>query len=60
MGVYSELRRFTIAHRVWRAGRRRGPITPEGYRLWAHCSCGARLERWVTPADAEGLTLRRP
>jgi 2-polyprenyl-3-methyl-5-hydroxy-6-metoxy-1,4-benzoquinol methylase len=28
------------------------PATPEGDRLWASCSCGARLKRWVTPADA--------
>ena len=61
MGVYSELRRFTIAHRgCGELHGDAGPLTPEGYRLWARCSCGARLERWVTPADAEGLTLRRP
>ncbi len=58
-GVYSELRGFALAHRA--CGELRGdadPLTPEGYRLWATCSCGARLERWVTPADAEADLLR--
>jgi hypothetical protein len=34
------------------------PLTPDGHRLEARCSCGARLERWVTPADAEADLLR--
>jgi len=58
-GVYSELRGFALAHRG--CGELRGdadPLTPEGYRLWARCSCGARLERWVRPADAEADLLR--
>ncbi len=58
-GVYAELRGFALAHRA--CGELRGdadPLTREGYRLWARCSCGARLERWVTPADAEADLLR--
>ena len=34
------------------------PLTPDGYRLEARCSCGARLERWVMPAGAEADLLR--
>jgi len=51
-GVYAE-------HRG--CGELRGdadPLTPEGYRLWARCACGARLERLVTPEDAEADLLR--
>ncbi len=43
MGVYSELRGFALAHRG--CGELHGgadPLTPDGYRLWARCSCGAR------------------
>jgi hypothetical protein len=59
LGVYSELRGFALAHRG--CGELRGdadPLTPDGYRLGARCSCGAGLERWVTPADAEADLLR--
>ncbi len=58
-GVYSGLRDFALAHRA--CGERRGgadPLTPQGSRLWASCACGARLERWVTPADAEEDLLK--
>jgi len=58
-GVHAELRGFALAHRD--CGELRGdadPVTPAGYRLSASCSCGARLERWVTPADAEADLLR--
>jgi len=58
-GIYSELRGFALAHRG--CGELRGdaePLAPEGYRLWALCSCGARHERWVTPSDAEADLLR--
>jgi hypothetical protein len=58
-GVYSELSDFALTHRE--CGELRGdadPLTPDGYRLWARFSCGARLERWVTPADAEADLLR--
>jgi hypothetical protein len=58
MGVYAEVRDFALAHRV--CGELRDaadPLTAEGYRLWARCSCGARLERWVTPADAKADLL---
>jgi len=57
-GVYTELHGFVLAHRD--CGELRGdadPLRPEGYRLWAQCSCGARLERWVTPVDAEADLL---
>jgi hypothetical protein len=46
MGVYSELRGFALAHRG--CGELHGgadPLTPDGCRLWARCSCGARFER---------------
>jgi hypothetical protein len=57
-GVYSDLRGFVLAH--CDCGELHGdadPLTPEGYRVWARCSCGAHLERWVTPADAEADLL---
>jgi len=59
MGVYAELRGFVQAHRG--CGLLRGDAerpTPWGYRLWVTCPCGARLERWVTPRDAEADLLR--
>jgi hypothetical protein len=59
MGVYSDPRGFALAHRS--CGELRGdadPLTPAGYGLWVACSCGARFERWVTPADAEADLLR--
>ncbi|HKX02197.1 MAG TPA: hypothetical protein VJX71_06840 [Methylomirabilota bacterium] len=34
------------------------PITREGCRVWASCSCGATLDRWVSPRDAETDLLR--
>ena len=58
-GAYSEIRGFALAHRS--CGELSGnadELTPAGYRLWARCSCGARLDRWVTPADAEADLLR--
>jgi len=58
-GVYSALRAFVLEHRA--CGELRGdadPITPRGYRVWARGYCGARLERWVTPEDAEADPLR--
>lgn len=58
-GVYAEPCGFALAHRG--CGGLRGdadPLTPDGYRLWAACSYGARLKRWVTPADAEEDLLR--
>ena len=58
-GVYSELRGFALALRE--CGELRGdadPLTAEGYRLWARCSCGARFEQWVTEDDAEADLLR--
>jgi hypothetical protein len=42
MGSFAELRDFVQAYRA--CGKLRGhadPVTPEGYRLWASCSCGA-------------------
>ena len=58
-GVYFGLRTFVLEHRG--CGELHGDAdspTPEGYRLWARCSCGAQLERWVSPADAERDLLR--
>jgi len=58
-GVYTDLRTFALAHRA--CGKLRGdadPLAPDGYRLWARCSSGASLERWVTLADAEADLLR--
>jgi hypothetical protein len=59
VGIYSELPGFARAPRG--CGALHGdadPIMPTGYRLWAACSCGARLERWVPPEDAEADLLR--
>jgi hypothetical protein len=58
-GVYSDLRDFAARHRG--CGQPTGdadPLTPGGYRVWARCPCGARVERWVTAADAEADLLR--
>jgi len=49
MGIFAELRGFVLAYRA--CGELRGdadPATPEGYRLWASCSCGARLKLPLT------------
>jgi hypothetical protein len=49
-GVYAELQGFALAHRA--CGQLYGDVDPlerDGYRVWATCSCGARLERWVNP-----------
>ncbi len=58
--VYSALRAFVLEHRG--CGELRGdadPLTPEGYRLWTRCACGALLERWVTPSDADEVARKR-
>jgi len=58
-GVYSALRAFVLDHR--RCGELRGdaePLTAEGYAVWVECSCGARIDQWVSPADAEADRLR--
>src|SRR5262244_1594613 len=34
------------------------PITPDGCAVWVACGCGARLDQWVSPADAEADLLR--
>src|SRR5712692_9463297 len=57
MGSFAELRGFVLAYRA--CGELRGdadPATPEGYRLWASCSCGARLKLPLTLRGA-GLHL---
>jgi hypothetical protein len=58
-GVYAELRDFALAHRrcgdLWSDV---GPLERDGYLLAVACSCGARLERWITSADAEEDLLR--
>ena len=59
MGAYSELRGFALAHHG--CDELHGdadPLTSDGYRVWARCSCGARFERWVTLADADDDLLR--
>ncbi len=58
-GVYDAIRVFALEHRGF--GELCGdaePITPEGYEVWVSCRCGARLEQWVAPADAEADLLR--
>jgi len=58
-GVYDAIRVFVLEHRG--CGELRGdaePITPEGYAVWVSCRCGARLDQWVSPADAEADLLR--
>ena len=58
-GVYSELRGFGVAHRERIELRGDAdPLTPDGYRLWVACSCGARFDRWVTEDDTEADLLR--
>src|ERR1700730_14357849 len=55
MGIFAELRGFVRAYRA--CGELRGdadPATPEGYRLWASCSCGARLK---LPSTLRGAGL---
>ena len=57
-GVYDAIRVFALEHRS--CGELRGdadPITPDGYEVWVACSCGAKLEQWVTPEDAEADLL---
>ncbi len=52
MGVYSKLRGFALAHRgggELHGGA--GPHTPDGYRPWARCSCGARSCGSTKPCD---------
>lgn len=58
--VYNTIRAFALEHHDW--GELRGdaePITPEGYEVWVSCICGARVEQWVSPADAEAICCAR-
>ena len=58
-GVYDAIRVFALEHRS--CGGLRGnaePITLDGHAVWVSCSCGARVEQWVSPADAEPDLLR--
>ncbi len=58
-GVYDAIRVFALEHRG--CGELLGdaePITPDGYGVWVSSTCGARLEPWVAPADAEADLLR--
>jgi len=49
MGSFAELRGFVLAYRACSELRGHAdPATPEGYRLWAGCSCGARLKLPLT------------
>jgi hypothetical protein len=57
--VYDAIRVFRLEHKS--CGQLRGdaePLTLEGYWIWAACSCGKRLDRWVTEDDAEFDLLR--
>jgi hypothetical protein len=57
--VYAGLRGLALAPRACEELRGDAdPLTPDGYRLWARCSCGACFDRWVTPEDAEADLLR--
>jgi hypothetical protein len=54
MSLVSEIENFVARH--GRCGGLVGDATPPteaGYCLWIACSCGARLEHWVTPEAAE-------
>jgi hypothetical protein len=58
-GAFRDLEEFVSAHRT--CGTLTGDAdapTPDGYRLWVTCSCGAFFERWVTPEAAEYDLLR--
>ncbi|HKW92755.1 MAG TPA: hypothetical protein VJX92_12710 [Methylomirabilota bacterium] len=58
-GVYDAIRIFALEHKG--CGELRGdadPLTADGYRVWARCSCGGELERWVSAADAEADLMR--
>jgi hypothetical protein len=58
-GVYADLRDFSLAHQ--NCGDRWsdvGPLGRDGYLLLVSCCCGARLERWVTAADAHQDLIR--
>lgn len=55
MNIVTDLRAFVEAHQRC-GGSLVGDAdvpTERGYRLWLTCGCGALLERWVTPEDAE-------
>jgi hypothetical protein len=57
-GVYDAIRVLALEHRG--CGELRGDaelLTPEGYEECVRCSCGARLEQWVSPAVAEADLL---
>ena len=58
-GVYDAIKIFALEHRG--CGELRydaQPITPEGYAVWVACPCGARIDQWVSSADAEADLLR--
>ena len=66
MDAYSGLRGFALAHRG--GGELHGgadPLTSDGHRLWARCSCGARscsstsrvMSRW--PSTSSSSKCRR-
>jgi hypothetical protein len=58
-GVYDAIRVFALEHRGCGEFRYDAkPITPAGYAVWVACSCGARIDQWVAPADAESDLLR--
>jgi len=50
----TELEGFARRHRsCGRITGDAGALTAHGYLMWLECSCGGRLERWVTSQDAE-------
>ena len=58
-GVYDAIRVFALEHKgCGELGGDAEPLTPEGYEVWVSCSCGARLEQWVSSVDAEADLLR--
>ena len=54
MGIFPEVEEFVHAHRscgelTWVANQ----PSSQGYRLRITCPCGAILDCWVSPEDAE-------
>ena len=54
-GVYDTIRVFALEHKGCGDGE---ALTPEGYEVWVRSRGGARLDQWISPADAEADLLR--
>ena len=53
MGIFEEIQKFAEEHRpCGEVTCRAHPPTVKGYRVWMLCTCGDRLDRWVTPEAA--------